>query len=501
MDAFDPPVVRFSPEQVARMLVGTGARSGPLHKRLSDGLAELIDRGELPPLAVLPPERSLAAALTLSRTTVVTAYQTLRQDGRVERRQGSGTRVLPSRVRAVVSSGLLIGDHAATPFLDGPLATVDFATAALPSLELVADVAAQLSPDDYRRLIRPHHGYHLRGLPALRERIARWYSEAGVPTVVDQILITSGAQHALELVARGCLQPGDGVVVEEPTYRGALEAFARTGSRLRSVHMDADGIDVAALERVVTSEPPRLVYVQPEVHNPTGAALSPERRQRLVRLASAEQFVLVEDSSLAGTVFHGPTGQPVALPLVCPQPLASNPRLITIGSMSKLFWGGLRVGWIRASPQVVSRLAQMRGVTDLGTSLFAQEIARRLFDHADDATAERRRQLPAGLQTMTGLLAEHLPDWTWQPPRGGASLWVRLPHGDATHFAQVALRYGVALLSGAVFSAKGQGDDHTRLPYALPSETLRSGVGRLAQAWRAYTERGLGDASVVSVVT
>ena len=134
------------------MLVGTGAKAGPLHRRLSEGLAELIDRGELPPLALLPSERALAAALTMSRTTVVTAYQTLRDSGRLERRQGSGTRVAAGGGRATVSGSLLAGDHAAAPFLDGPLATIDFATAALPSLELVAEGAAGLSTDDYRRL-------------------------------------------------------------------------------------------------------------------------------------------------------------------------------------------------------------------------------------------------------------------------------------------------------------------------------------------------------------
>jgi DNA-binding transcriptional MocR family regulator len=103
----------------------------------------------------------------------------------------------------------LAGDHAASQFLNGPLATIDFATATLPSLDLVADVAAGLTRDDYLRLTATHHGYHLRGLPELRERVARWYSNAGMPTAPEDILITSGAQQALELVARGCLQPGD----------------------------------------------------------------------------------------------------------------------------------------------------------------------------------------------------------------------------------------------------------------------------------------------------
>ncbi|MFG1627611.1 PLP-dependent aminotransferase family protein [Kribbella sp. NPDC049227] len=364
--------LRFSADELARMLVGAGARSGPLYRQLSDSLAELIDRGELPPAAVLPPERALATALTVSRTTVVAAYQALRESGRLERRQGSGTTVSAGRARETVSGGVLAGDHAASQFLNGPLATIDFATAALPSLDLVADVAAGLTRDDYLRLTGTHHGYHLRGLPALRERIARWYSDAGMPTAPEDILITSGAQQALELVARGCLQPGDGVVVEQPTYRGALEAFGRTGSRMRTVRIDDEGLDVIALEKLLATESPRLVYVQTAAHNPTGVVLSDDRRQRLARLLDQHEVVLVDDTSLSGTSFDGRPYAPA---------LATHERLVTIGSMSKLFWGGLRLGWIRAVPQAVSRFAQVRGITDLGSSLVAQEVALRLMDH------------------------------------------------------------------------------------------------------------------------
>ncbi len=480
--------LKYSADQIARMLVGIGSRSGPLYRRLSQGLAELIDRGELPPLAQLPPERALAEALSLSRTTVVAAYRVLGDDGRVERRRGSGTTVSPSR-RPLVSSGELAGDQASAQFLDGPLATVDFATAALPSLDIVAEVAAGLTRADYDRLIRDHHGYHLRGLPSLRERIAGWYSDQGLPTRADEILITSGAQQALELVARGCLQPGDGVVAEAPTYRGALEAFSRTGSRLHAVRTDVAGLDVTSLEDALSNHLPRLAYVQSGVQNPTGASLSPERRRRLAAIARSGRVIVVDDTSLTATVFDGP---PV------PPALATADELITIGSLSKLFWGGLRLGWIRASAQVVSRLAQVRGISDLGSSLVTQQLAERLFDHVDDAVAQRGKELPAGLHTLTALLSAHLPGWTWQAPAGGASLWVRLPQGNATHFSQVALRYGVALLPGAVF---GGSDEYTRLPYAQPTATLTEGVERLGQAWQAYVERGVSDATVTSAAT
>jgi DNA-binding transcriptional MocR family regulator len=484
--------MRYTADQLARMLVESGARSGPLHSQLSQGLRELIELGELPVGATLPAERALAGALSVSRTTVVTAYQSLQQEGRLERRQGSGTRVRSTAERAereTVSSHLLAGDHAAAQFLNGPLATIDFATAALPCLPVVADTAAAMDREEYLELGQQHHGYHPRGLPALRERLARWYTEEGLPTTAEQILVTSGAQQAVELVTQGCLQAGDSVVVEEPTYRGALEAFALAGCRVRSVPSDERGMDVAALVKLSA---PRLVYAQSTLQNPSGAVLAPDRARRLVKLAEEQHVVVVDDTALAGTAFEDS------------RPLASygdSERILTIGSMSKLFWGGLRLGWIRGASRTISRLAQMKGITDLGTSLVSQQIGLHLLSQVGPARAVRREELAAGLADLTGLLTEHLPSWTWVAPRGGASLWVRLPGADTTQFAQVALRFGVALLPGAVFSASGGLTEHTRLPYAVPPAVLRAGVHRLARAWSAYLGDARTSVPVVSLTT
>lgn len=471
---------RFSAEWVARMLLQTSAKTGPLHRQLSEGLAELIDRGELPPYALLPPERTLADALTMSRTTVVAAYQTLREKGRVERRQGSGTRVRPAPGREPVSVPTFAGGgHTSSQFLSSPAGMIDLAAATLPGLDLVAELTSAITREEYLKLTRAHHGYEMRGLPALRERIAAWYGENGLPTDPDEILVTSGAQQAIELIARGSLQSGDHVVVEEPTYRGALETFTRCGCRLRSVRTDANGIDVGELARVVSALAPRLVYLQSSAHNPTGAVLSTERRQQLAAMAASGDTVVVDDTSLAGTVFgRDPT----------PPALGSSENLLTIGSTSKLFWGGLRLGWIRTTSRAVSRLAQVRGFSDLGNSLITEEIALRLFDHYEAAVADRRQQLPIYLERITSMMEEHLPRWTWEQPIGGASLWVRLPEGDATQFAQVAQRFGVGILPGAVFSAAGH-DSHTRLPFAIPAEMLRTGITALGHAWRVYMDR------------
>lgn len=480
----------YSADRLVRLLAALPQSEGPLHRQLAGGLAELIDRGEIPPGGRLPAERPLAGALGLSRTTVVAAYGRLEESGRIDRRQGSGTRVQAS----LGSSQTRLKNRAGRGVagIDGSSSPIDLAAAALPALDMVADATSSMTRDDCLRLTRANHAHHLRGLPSLRERIARWYTTSGSPTTPEEILVTSGAQKALDLVTHGCISPGDFVITEDPTYRGALDTFERNGAQVQQIPVGRHGVDVDALRRAFEDRRPALAYLQPGLHNPTGVVLSPTRREKLISLIKGSNTIVVDDTVLSGTVFESTLGPPA---------MTSHARLITIGSMNKLFWGGLRLGWIRATPQVISRLAMLREATDAGTSLIAQEIGARLLDRVTEAEVERRRQLPGGLLRVTELLSLELPDWTWHTPSGGTALWVRLPHGNATHLAHIALGYGVAILPGTSFSRSGQGDSYVRLPYGLPFNTLETGITRLRSAWEGYSERGAADLTVMSSMT
>jgi len=477
--------MKISAEELATMLLVSSDQSGPLYLRLSVGISDLIGRGDLPPGCSLPSERALAAETHISRTTVVAAYRHQQDSGHIERKEGSGTRVcLPTsgQERETVSIGKPSSAAGASQFLYAPPTTIDLATAALPGLPMVAEAAASIKVDEYQGLLARNHAYDPRGLADLRRAIADKYTEGGVPTSESEILITSGAQQAIEVVTTGCLQPGDPVVIEQPAYRGALEAFARAQCRVEEVRCDVNGMVMTELERTLSSRPARMIYIQTEVQNPTGARMSPASRRRLLELAGQHGTIVVDDTSLADTVFDG---SPRAL-------LSSSGEspVISIGSMNKLFWSGLRLGWIRADADVISRLAQMKGLADFGTSVLGQHIAIRLLDRLEEARAQRREGLQRSLAIATGLLGELLPSWEWWEPRGGPSLWVQLPHGQSSQFASMAMRYGVAVLPAAAFSARGAVSRYVRLPYALPERHLMSGIDRLARAWSAFEKHG-----------
>jgi len=461
--------------------------TGPLYARLAEAIGRAVDRGDLGAGARLPAERNLAEALALSRSTVVASYDRLAEDGMVERRQGSGTYVR----RAA------LGPHDVTPaqltqrlgsntmfrgLISGPGETIDFSLAAPLAAPAVMEALRRLplTLPDTPSLGR---GYMPAGYPPLREAVAAYLTDLGLPTNDRQVLITSGGQQALNLLAALWLTPGDAAVVENPTYHGALDAFRTARARLLSLPVDERGARVELLHDFLGRTSARLVYVSPSFNNPTGVVLSQARRAELARLAADFQIPVVEDLVLTEVPLS-------AAPL--PPPIAAvdgDGWVMTIGSMSKLFWGGLRVGWIRASEQTIFRLAQLKAVADLGSSLVAQIASVELLQRAAEVRAWRRAESQERLRSLASSLRTQLPSWSWDMPAGGNELWVRLPQGSAADFLQVAARYGVTAAAGPLFSPDGSFADHLRLTFVLEPHEMQEGVRRLAEAWQAYVPR------------
>jgi DNA-binding transcriptional MocR family regulator len=459
---------------------------GPLYQELADAIATAVERSDLLPGTRLPPERSLAEALKVSRTTVVQAYARLREAGTVESRHGSGTWVRrsgkigwPSQQEQEVSTAFR-RNVVFRSLIERAGGTISFVSAQLAPLPEV-DVALKAVARRGARALGNGEGYFPMGLPALRKAVAAHLGREGLPTREEEVLITAGAQQAISLVAGLLVGRGETVVTEDPTYIGAIDVFGSAGARVLAAPGAADAIDLDRL-RALLAMRPRLLYLVPTFHNPTGALMSEGTRREIARLCHELQVPVVEDHALAGIALgHRPPP-----PIACFAPTAP---ILTIGSLGKLFWTGLRVGFIRGPEPWIARLGRFKALSDLGGPLFSQAVAAALLEEIASAERARRREVGERLKVLTDLLRKHLPEWTWRKPEGGLLLWVRLPGGDAEELAQIAQRHGVALVSGSVNSPDRRFADYIRLPFVADAATMREGIARLARAAAEYRPR------------
>jgi DNA-binding transcriptional MocR family regulator len=449
-------------------------RPGPVYGRLAAAIRAAIERGDIPPGAALPPERTLAKRLAIGRSTVVAAYAQLRDGNLVDSRQGSGTwvRGAPRYAdREAPREALRVAA------LRDATALIDLATAALPAHRLFRELLAG-PPDQRTTAMLDTAGYIPAGLPELRQALARMLTAQNLPTTPDQILITTGDQQALSLLCAHALHAGDTAVVEDPTSPGVLDILHDLPVAIRATQPAAS--DPTGLVPLIDRYQARLAYLMPTL-GPHGRVLDTANRARLARaLADRTTTLVIDDTSQAGLTF-----QPAPPPLAA---YAPGGNLVTVGSFTKLHWGGLRLGWIRGPATLIATLTRAKARADLGSPLLDQLLAVRLLDHEDQVRADRLETLNTCLAHAGAVLAraDALPDFSWQPPDGGLSLWLRLPFGTATAFAEVATRLGVAVVPGALLSPQRNTDDHVRLVYARPPEIFDEGIRRLAAAWRQY---------------
>jgi DNA-binding transcriptional MocR family regulator len=227
---------------------------------------------------------------------------------------------------------------------------------------------------------------------------------------------------------------------------------------------------------------PRLLYVVPTFHNPTGGLMPESVRREIARLSDELQVPVVEDQTLAELGLGGHPPPPVAA-------FTENAPVLTIGSLDKLFWTGLRVGYIRGPEAWIVRLGRFKALSDLGGPLVSQAIGAVLLEHVDAAIKTRRREVSRKLALLTGLIEKHLPAWTWKKPAGGLLLWARMPAGNADELAPIAARHGVALVSGSANSPDHRFGDHVRLPIVADAATMQEGIARLGRAAAEYQPR------------
>lgn len=460
---------RISARALAEALGGWRG-NGPAYEALADAVRLLCLDNRIAPRTALPAERELAAALALSRTTVAAAYRSLRETGHIESLRGSGsiTRPLPRNDPG--------GLRADTDAIDLQQAS----PAAWPGLPAVM---AEVLQDASALVARS--GYDVIGSFELREAIAGRYAQHGIPTTADQILVTTGAQSAIHLVASVLLNRADRVLIETPTYPHAAEAFRYIGARLVGVPVSArSGWDLDRAAQTFARTLPSLAYLMPDFQNPTGRTMSPAEVSAFVAGAEATGTFLVLDETTAELNIDR-RGSGTRFP--------ESDLVIRIGSLGKTVWGGLRVGWVRAEADIVRRLASGRPVHDLGTPEVEQAVATLLLPRLDEIAAQRGALLRAGRDALVRALRSTFGEWEIPNPDGGVSLWLGIGEPVSTPLVMNARSRGLFLSAGSRFATEGGHDRQLRMPFTAPPATLERAVGVLQAAW--VDVRGESDAT------
>ncbi|MPY79216.1 MAG: aminotransferase class I/II-fold pyridoxal phosphate-dependent enzyme [Actinophytocola sp.] len=475
-----PPGGRISGPKLATML-GQWRRRGPHHGAadLAAAVEWQVRDGRLPPGTRLPAERELATALQVSRTLVGSALERLREKGLAASRRGSGSWIALPRPAGLAAEQEPDGD------------VIDFARASPPAVPALAEAVDEAMPELLSLV--SGSGYAERGLFTLRERIAARYAERGLPTSPDEILVTNGAHHAFVLALRLLAGPGDRVLLEQPSYPNAIAAIGAAHALPVPVPVE-QGWDVEGIEAALKQANPRLAYVIADFQNPTGQRMDAATRERLgAAFARARTPVVVDETMVELDHTGDAASGPLPFAAFTGDGVGGN-WAIMVGSAAKTYWGGLRIGWIRASRQQVAGLVSARSALDLGSPVLEQLVLARLMAR-DDVLADRRNQIADMRDTLVDAVGTYFPRWTFDLPEGGLSLWCRLDEPIGTRLAVAALNHGVRIAPGARFSVHGGLEQRLRLPYAVPGDQLTEAVARLSAA--AGSLRGGGDVTAL----
>jgi 2-aminoadipate transaminase len=325
------------------------------------------------------------------------------------------------------------------------------------------------------------------GLDELRHAIADLMAEDGTLIGAGELIVTTGGQQALDLVCRVLVDPGDAILAEGPTYPGAVPVFAASGADVHHVAVDAEGIRIDLLADAVDrlagdGRAAKFLYVIPTFQNPAGVTMSEERRRAVVRFAQERDLLIVEDEPYARLRFEGE-------PLPSLRSLDATARVLYVGTVSKVFAPGVRVGWVHAPHQILHRINLAKQGSDLCTSTFSQLLALRFLRHRRrDEVLDRMRSLYRSRRdAMVAAIETSLPDAAFTVPRGGLFLWATLADGlDTTDLLAAALERDVAFVPGVAAYADGrQGASSMRLNFsACDEERIAEGIARIGSVVR-----------------
>lgn len=449
---------RISARVLTKALGGWRTRE-PAYEALADGIRLLCLDGRVAAATALPAERELATALGLSRTTVATAYRSLRETGHITSLRGSGSITQPVGRRPP-------GRVDASP---GAIDLQQASPSAWPGL---AGIIAEVAADAAALVARP--GYDLTGDPDLRRAIADRYTERGLATTAEQILVTAGAQAGIDLVADTLLRRGDRAVIETPTYPHAAESLRAAGARLVGVPVSCeDGWDLDRAVQAFERSEPAMAYLMPAFQNPTGRTMTDAEQVRISVAAARAGAVVVVDDTTAELALDDAARPDLTLPSA----------EVRIGSLGKIVWGGLRIGWVRTDPETIRLLVAARPRRDLGTPDFEQAVAARLLRRMPEILVQRAGLLRDGRDALAAALRTRLPEWQIPDVHGGVALWVGLDAPLSGPLVLAARDEGIYLSAGGRFGIDGGHEARLRVPFTAPPADLTRAVEVLAELW------------------
>ncbi len=462
----------------------------PLYRQIYEQLREAILTGTLPASTRLPSERSFAQRLAVTRSTVVRAYRELVVDGLIEQRVGAGSRVaLRGRPAPAEHSAAIpwwvslpswrVGEY---PMVLGELAAkhdlgrISFVQGIAPDepspLGELAKSFARVASDP--RLVLSYGDSE--GYGPLRDAIAARMRARGVKREAANTIVLTGSTQGIMIVAQSLAEPGDEIIVESPSYPGALQIFQICGLRAIAVPVDDDGMRVDHVEAVLRTRRPRFIYTMPSLHNPTNATMNADRRERLVTIAKRAGVPIVEDDP------YGPLAPGDAPPLVALAP----EHVVYLSTFSKTIAPGLRVGWLCAPRPILERLLLRKQAYDMATSLYAQAAVTDYLERAyDEHVMLLREELLLRRTLADRAIATYWPSsFRASKPVGGFYLWATTPREiRARSLLDAAERLGASFLFGGAFFAMPGGEHHLRLALtAVKRDEIAEGIRRIGEA-------------------
>lgn len=468
------------------------ALNKPLYQQITEFIADKISNSLLPPGAKLPPERELAELFNVSRTTAINAYRQLEQQGLVRTKVGSGTYVTEQSEDMVDISlaipwqqifatypqthpSSVLRDLVATPAPD----TVNLALGMPDPAFYPIDTFTELAGRYIKQLDRADLGYiPAEGYGPLRQAVARLLSEKSIPATTDNIIIVSGAQQGLYLLSRVLLEPGDYVVMESPTFIGAIQAFQAAGARVLNLPV-ADNLPLPLLEDYLIRYRPKILYLMPTYQNPTGGLISLEDRKNLLQLAARHRSVIVEDDPYSD-LYYGEQPPPAL------KALDPYGGVVYVGTFSKNLVPGLRMGYIAASQTLVNRLAREKQFMDLHSNNIAQWMVRMfladglLADHLTLVRREYKKRRDSAAKALQRLCGNYID---FSLPAGGFYFWCKMKNSGSTRrLLHEAAKNGVSFMPGEAFYTVSAQDKELRLCFTMHNEkVLTEGIQRLAK--------------------